>query len=168
MVKTHYNFMIKHTFLWSKLIFSCSDLANFLCQSPVNPNDKISYSKPIPFRWQFHAQNLFHSNGKMLNPVPFQQLLEASHAFLLTCGVFDSSSPRWEQLQRQYFTDGLGLPGKLAEYSSKSNSPPVSRDTFVVRDQRDCGKRIELHFSCHYQMSSETSFILPITARCPV
>ena len=39
------NFMVKHTFLWSKLIFLCSDLANFLGQSPVHPDDKISCSK---------------------------------------------------------------------------------------------------------------------------
>ena len=89
----------------------------------------------------------------------------------LTAVFFDSPTPRWEQLQRQYFTDGLGLPGKLAEYSSKSNSPPVPgiiSVVFVVRDQGDCGKRIELHPSNHYQMSSVTSCIPPITTRWPV
>ena len=34
---------------------------------------------------------------------------------------------------------------KLAEYSSKSNSPLVPVVVFVVRDQGDCGKRIELN-----------------------
>ena len=51
-------------FLWSKLIFLCSDSANFLGQSPFHPNDKI------------YAQNPFHSIAKFLvwsqnYPFPF-------------------------------------------------------------------------------------------------
>ena len=144
-----------------------------------------TYSIPIT---EFHAQNLFHSNDKiscskpisfqspmtnfMLKLIPFQQRYSTpATPSCLPAVFFGNPSPRWEQLQRQYFTDGLGLPGKLAEYSSKSNSPPVPgiiSVVFVVRDQGDCGKRIELHFSYHYQMSSATSCIPPITTRCPV
>ena len=56
-------------------------------------------------------------------------ILKDSHAFQLTCGVFQHFE-HWEQLQRQYCTDSLGVPGKLAEHSSKSNSPPVLRIIF--------------------------------------
>ena len=116
-------------------------------QNLFHSSDKMSCSKPIPFQWQ----------NFMLNPIPFQQYSRPATPSCLPAVFFDSSSPHWEQLQRQYFTDGLGLPGKLAEYSSKSNSPPVPgiiSVVFVVRDQGDCGKRIELH---HYQMFCATS-----------
>ena len=73
-------------FLYGQTDFFAQIVANFLGQSPFHPSDKL------------HAQNLFHSDGKMLNPIPFQQelaILDASHAFLLTAVFFDSSSPHW-------------------------------------------------------------------------
>ena len=63
-------------FSWSKPVpnwsFLCSDFVKFL-------GHRISWSVSTPSQWQhfipkFHAQNLFHSNGKIfiLNPIPFE------------------------------------------------------------------------------------------------
>ena len=68
------NLMVKHTFLWAKLIFL------------VLRSCKFSWSVSIPFQWQnlmlkiyfipmtkFDAQNQFHSNDKIScsKPIPF-------------------------------------------------------------------------------------------------
>ena len=79
MVKTRSNYMVKHTFFGQKSYFCAQILQIFLVSLQ-------SCSKPSPFQWEnfmlktystpitnFHAQNLFHSNDKMVNPIPFHQ-----------------------------------------------------------------------------------------------
>ena len=96
MVKTHSNFMVKHTFLWAKLIFLCSDLANFLGQSSFHSSDNFmlrTYSIPMT---RFYAQNLFHFIFMLHSSGISDRLLKASHAFLLTCGDFRKFEPSLE------------------------------------------------------------------------
>ena len=52
--------------------------------TPMQSNGKISYSKPIPFQWQ---------NAKPHSIPAELAILEASHAFLLTCSVFRQFEP---------------------------------------------------------------------------
>ena len=83
-------------------------------------------------------------------------ILEATPS-CLPAVFFNGSSLHWEQLQRQYFTDGLGLPSKLAKYR---------------------GSQTVHVFPWYFQLSSfskireimarELSYISPITTRCPV
>ena len=111
-------------------------MTRFHAQNLLYSNDKISCYKGIPFqRAKFHAQNLFHSNGKILcsSPIPFQQKKLYSRPATPSCLAavfFESSCSHWEQLQRQYCTEGLRSPGKLAEHSSKSNRSTCFRHHF--------------------------------------
>ena len=135
MVKTHSNF----TFLWAKLIlFLCSDLANFCGQSPFHSNDKFSCSKPIPFH--FIPAEL---------SIDYSRLATPSCLYLRCFSTVRALAGN--SYQRQHFTDGLGLSGKLAEYSSKSSTPPVP-GILSVRSE---------------SVARELC-ISPITTRCPV
>ena len=113
-------------FYGQTLIFTAKTdvfVLRFLGLSPFHPNDKISCSIPVPFQW--HNFMLKISNCKILCSTPFHSnwyLRPATPSWLPAV----DSSPHWEQLQRQYFTDGLGLPGKLDDYLSKSNRSTCS------------------------------------------
>ena len=129
--------MVKHSFLWSKLIFLCSGLANFLGQSPFYPNDKISCSKPIPFQRQnfmlnpipktkFHGQTRsipttkFHGHPHSIPIASRGRPRLLPNSWIMDSSFFPASlSSHWEALQRHYFTDDLGLAERLVERSEE-------------------------------------------------
>ena len=174
-------------FYGQTLIFTAKTdvfVLRFLGLSPFHPNDKISCSIPVPFQW--HNFMLKISNCKILCSTPFHSnwyLRPATPSWLPAV----DSSPHWEQLQRQYFTNGLGLPGKLAEYLSKSNKSTCSWDDFSRLCCQRSGRLWQENWAAsllyHYQVSGATSCIPPvslpgvqckqlhpscITTRCPV
>ena len=81
-------------------------------------------------------------------------ILEASHAFLPTCSVFEPSLgtatkvilQQWSRVTRQ-----------VSCVLEQVTGPPVPRIilvVFVVRNQGDCSKRIELHPSNYNQVAN--------------
>ena len=92
------NFIVKHTFLWSKMIFCSQVLQTFLVSLHCIPITK------------FHAQNPFHSNDRtscskpisipILCSTPFCWGQPCLSAYLCRISTVRDLTGKWEQLQR--------------------------------------------------------------------
>ena len=142
-------------------------VTNLLVSLHSIPTTKF-YVKPFPFQSQkFYVQHHsipmeFHGQSRFKVSLNLRQNTQCQIPAYLRC----SWSSHWEQL---YFTNNLGLLDKLAEYSSKLNNPPVTgiiSAVFIVKDQGDCGRRIELLPPVYITtrcLADTTRYIPPIT-----